>query len=290
MHRETQEARPAGRVPALATTYEGRNPKLLDRILPIVGFIEVTPDSLAEMDGDAPSMPEDKIRELQAVASEARVIVHGVGLSIGSHDGVSNTYLRLLDQLLARVPARWHSEHLGYVTVDGNHLGTMLAIPKTERVLDMICERVRIIQDRYPLPFLMENVAHVLPDYPGDYSEAGFLNELTRRTGCGLILDVYNLECDAHNHAFPIQEFLAELDMRPVRELHLAGGVIHQGFKLDVHSRITAASTVALARQVLGMAPNVEAITYELLAEAIEKLGPEIIGKELERLSAALLN
>jgi len=290
MHNENQQLRRPRRAPALATTYEGRNPKLLDRILPVVDFIEVTPDSLAGMNGNAPSIPEDKIRELQSVASEAHVIVHGVGLSIGSHDGVSDAYVRMLDQLLECVPARWHSEHLGYVTVDGNHLGTMLAIPKTEPVLDMICERVRIIQDRYSLPFLVENVAHVLPDYPGDYSEAGFLNELTRRTGCGLILDVYNLECDAYNHAFPIHEFLSELDMRPVRELHLAGGVIHQGFKLDVHSRITADSTVALARQVLGMAPNVEAITYELLAEAIEKLGPETIGQELERLAGALLN
>jgi uncharacterized protein (UPF0276 family) len=277
-------------VPALATTYEGRNPLLLERVLPIVGYIEVTPDSLAEMNGCAPSIPEDKITDLERIAAQASVIVHGVGLSIGSHDGVSEGYLGMLDAILDRVPVRWHSEHLGYVTVDGNHLGTMLAIPKTEEMLDLICERVRQIQRRYPVPFLIENVAHVLPDYTGDYSEAGFLNELTQRTGCGLILDVYNLECDAYNHTFRIDEFLGELDMRPVRELHLAGGVIHRGFKLDVHSRMTADSTVELARRVLEMAPNVEAITYELLAEAIEKLGPELIGQELERLSRELLN
>jgi uncharacterized protein (UPF0276 family) len=196
----------------------------------------------------------------------------------------------MLDALLTCVPVRWHSEHLGYVRVDGEHIGTMLALPKTAQVLDLMCERVLDMQRRYPLPFLLENVAHVLPDYPGDYSEAGFLNELARRTGCGLILDVYNLECDAHNHGFPIDEFLQELDLSHVRELHLAGGVIHRGFRLDVHSRPTEDSTIALARRVLKQAPAVEAVTYELLAEATEKLGPEAIGQELERLNQALWN
>ena len=276
--------------PALATTYEAADPLLLDRVLPVIGCLEVTPDSLAEMTGDNPYYPESRLLELEHIAQSRDILVHGVGLSIGSYGGVSETYLRMLDQLLERVPVRWHSEHLGYVRINGQHLGTMLALPKTKEMLDIICERVRMLQDRYQVPFLLENVAHPLPDYPGDYSEAAFLNELTRRTGCGLILDIYNLECDAHNHSFQIDPFLAELDLEPVRELHLAGGVIHRGFKLDVHSRAVADSTIALARRVLEHAPHVEAVTYELLAEAIHKLGSEAIGQELERLAQALWN
>jgi uncharacterized protein len=276
--------------PALATTYEGADPLLLNRVLPVTGCLEVTPDSLAEMAGDTPYFPESRLSELEHIANSRDILIHGVGLSIGSYDGVSETYLRMLEQLFERVPVRWHSEHLGYVRVNGQHLGTMLALPKTKEMLDIICERVLMLHDRYQVPFLLENVAHPLPDYPGDYSEAAFLNELTRRTGCGLILDIYNLECDAYNHSFPIDAFLDELDLQPVRELHLAGGVIHRGFKLDVHSRTVADSTIALARRVLARAPHVEAVTYELLAEAIHKLGSEAIGQELERLAQALWN
>jgi uncharacterized protein (UPF0276 family) len=250
----------------------------------------VTPDSLAEWTGGSPVFPEDKLRELEQLSLTTGLLVHGVGLSIGSAEGICTSYLEMLDALLPRVPVRWHSEHLGYVRVGGEHIGTMLALPKTERMLDLISERVLDIQRRYPIPFLLENVAHPLPDYPGDYSEAAFLNALARRTGCGLILDIYNLECDAHNHGFPIEEFLQELDLSHVRELHLAGGIIHRGFRLDVHSRSTEESTIALARRVLKQAPGVEAVTYELLAEAIQKLGPESIGQELERLNRALWN
>jgi uncharacterized protein (UPF0276 family) len=166
----------------------------------------------------------------------------------------------------------------------------MLAVPKTEHMLDLICERVRKIQEKYPLPFLLENIVHVIPDCAGDYSDAAFLNELTRRTGCGLILDVYNLECDAYNHRFSIPDFLAELNLENVREMHLAGGVIYKGFKLDVHTQPTNDSTIQLARDVLARAPNVEAIIYELIPEAVTKLGHRKVKTELDRVKGALIN
>ena len=99
------------------------------------------------------------------------------------------------------------------------------------------------IQARFELPFLLENIVHLLPDYPGDYADAAFLNELVTRTGCGLLLDVYNLECDAANYGFDIDAFLDELDLEAVGELHVAGGVERDGMQVDVHSRLTEPST-----------------------------------------------
>ncbi len=276
--------------PALGTTYEGGDAQLLEHVLPLVDFVEITPDSMAEHHEEHPRLPDHAMRELKEIGSAARLIVHGVGLSIGTHDGYSENYLQIVDQLMDHVEVAWHSEHLGYVNVDGQHLGTMLAVSKTEQVLDMLCERIGKIQQRYGVPFLMENIVHILPDFDGEYSDAAFLNTLAERTGCGLILDVYNLECDAHNHGFDIPRFLGELDMNHVREIHLAGGVIDRGFRLDVHSRITQESTIALARQVISAAPNVQTVTYELLPEAVPKMGYGGIATELKRLRQALMN
>jgi uncharacterized protein len=276
--------------PALATTYEGRDPAFLDRVLPLVEFVEITPDSLAQMSSRKPAYPVSTLEELAEIARRARIILHGVGLSIGTYSGYSETYIGMLDELMERFDVEWHSEHLGYVEVDGQHLGTMLAVPKTEEMLDLICRRVQRIQERYRKPFLLENIVHLLPDYPGQYSEAAFLNELSARTGCGLILDVYNLECDAHNHRFDITAFLGELKLENVREVHLAGGVVHRGIRLDVHSRTTENSTVSLAQEVLRRAPWIEAVTYELLPQAIPKLGYDAIAAELVRLQSAIVN
>jgi uncharacterized protein (UPF0276 family) len=274
---------------AIGATYEGRDRALLERMLPFVDYLEVTLETMAEVHGGKVSLNREILDELKELGNAVKIIVHGVGLSIGSHDGCSPTYLRLLDEFLEHIEVAWHSEHLGYTKVDGEHLGIMLAIPKTGQALDMICERVQMIQERYPLPFLLENIVHVLPDYPGDYSDAGFLNALAERTGCGLILDVYNLECDAHNQGFDIGGFLDELNLAHVREMHLACGVEHNGFLLDVHSQLTRTSTVRLAQQVLENAPDGErVVVYEFMPEAVAGLGRDAIAGELARLRAEL--
>jgi uncharacterized protein (UPF0276 family) len=183
---------------------------------------------------------------------------------------------------------RWHSEHLGYTTVDGEALGTMLSLPRTEEALELVCERVIRLQGRYPAPFLLENIARMLPDPDGDYDEAGFLNELCKRTGCGLVLDVYNLECDAHNHGLDIDQFLGALELGAVHELHIAGGTEVGGMKLDVHSRQAQLSTLALAARAAAAAPAVWGATYEVLPEAVLVLGHDVIVNEVTRLRAAL--
>jgi uncharacterized protein len=197
--------------------------------------------------GEGAGFSSQTWEELRAITASATMIVHGVGLSIGSHDGWCERYLHLLDQLFEQVEIAWHSEHLAYTMVDGEILGTMLTLPRTEKVLNMVCDRITTLQQRYHAPFLLEHAISLLPEFEGDYSQAGFLNALTERTGCGLILDAYNLECDAYNQSLDIASFLAELRLEHVREIHLANGVNYHGFQLDVHSRPTRQCTIALA-------------------------------------------
>ena len=257
-------------------------------MLTLVDYLEITPDSIARPDGAGMRLDPAILDELRAVEGATEFVVHGVGLSIGSASGYSVPYLDLVAEFLDHFPVAWHSEHLGYTTVDGTNLGTMLAVPKTHDVLELLVERIRAIQSRFELPFLLENIVHLLPDYPGDYSDAAFLNELVARTGCGLLLDVYNLECDAANYGFDIEAFLDELDLAAVGELHIAGGVERDGLQVDVHSRTTEPSTLALAKRVVSRTPNVGGVTYELLAEAVPVLGAERISSELSRIRSEL--
>jgi uncharacterized protein len=236
----------------------------------------VTPDSLATLYNGRGVLRDEVHDELREIARRARLVVHGVGLSIGSHEGYCEDYLRLIEPIFD-LGVAWHSEHLGYTRVDGHDLGTMLVLPRLAAVADMICERVEEIQRRYAVPFLLENVVNLLPEYsPADFTHAGFLNAIARRTGCGLILDVYNLECDVHNHGLDVKAFLDELDFSAVREIHLANGVSSRGLQLDVHSRRTRPETLALADEVLARATAAEAIVYELLPQAIEAMGDGI--------------
>lgn len=269
----------------VGVSYEGRDPALLEMMLPHVDIIEVTPETMSVADGDTIKLDKAILAELKNIDREKTIVAHGVSLSIGSHDGWSPSYLHLLDELVDQVRVRWHSEHLGYTRVDGEHLGIMLALPRTEQAADLVAQRAWCLQQRYGLPFLLENIVHVVPDCPADYSDAGFLNEIAARSGCGLILDIYNLECDAHNHALDIQAFLDELDGRHVRELHVACGVKHNGLMLDVHSRLPRPCTMDLAQQALReVATEAEVIVYEFMPEAVPGLGNAAIAATLHQM------
>ncbi|HEU4902368.1 MAG TPA: DUF692 family protein [Flavisolibacter sp.] len=274
---------------SIGTTYEGKNTAYLKEIAPFVNHIEVSPDSIAVKKNGRTCLQPEALAQLKWVQAETnmQILLHGVGLSIGSYDGFDNTYIDLLDELTREVQVQWHSEHLAYTKVNGENLGTMLALPRTDEVIDMICQRVESIQKRYKIPFLLENVITMLPPSACKYSEAAFLNRITSLTGCGLILDVYNLECDAYNFGLDIDGFLSELNLQPVVEIHLAGGNIDQeyNFKMDIHSQMVEASTLALAAKVLrSKEACIKAITFEILEEFIDRHGAAAIIRQLKQL------
>src|SRR4051812_38868992 len=76
----------------VGVTYEGRDPALLERMLPLVDYIEVTPETIAEQRGGRLALSPGVVAELRAIGSKAKIIAHGVSLSIGSHDGWSSSY------------------------------------------------------------------------------------------------------------------------------------------------------------------------------------------------------
>jgi uncharacterized protein (UPF0276 family) len=271
----------------IGTTYFGREPVLLDRMLPLVDFIETTPDSIAEIRNRRPTISLDILDELRTIAATRRLLVHGIGLSIGSHDGFCEEYFGLVDEILDSAAVAWHSEHLAWTHVGGVATGTMFVLPRLTDAVDLICERVDAIQQRYALPFLLENVVNLIPEYPeSDYSSAGFLNEIVRRTGCGLLLDAYNLECDMHNQGLDLASFFGELDFTAVREIHIANGAVYRGLMLDVHSRQTRPATLAIADEIVRRATSAEVLVYELLPQAVQPLGHDAIVEELSMLRA----
>lgn len=277
-----------GARPALATTYEGDDPHLLERIVSLVDVIEVAPDTIAGSNAGKAQLRSSVLDEYAAVIGQVDLIAHGVGLSIGSFDHWNEAYIRLIDELFAQFDIAWHSEHLACTMVADENVGTMFALPRTNQMLDLLCERIRRIQERYRVPFLLEHIIHLLPEEPAEYTPAGFLNAITSRTGCGLILDAYNLECDAHNQGLDIPAFLDELDFAAVRELHLAGGVEHEGFHLDIHSGPVRESTLRLGLDIIRRAPRLSVVTYEFLKEAVPLLGHDGICAELARIRTAI--
>src|SRR4051794_4275555 len=72
---------------AIGTSFAGGGEGYLERVLPLVDVVEITPDSLAVVRDGRGHLRGEVLEVLEEIARRARLIVHGVGLSIGSHDG-----------------------------------------------------------------------------------------------------------------------------------------------------------------------------------------------------------
>jgi uncharacterized protein (UPF0276 family) len=150
---------------------------------------------------------------------------HGIGLSIGTDAPLDLAYLDEVAAIVDRLKAPAFSEHLAFTRVPGRDLANLLPLPKTEAVAESVIAKIRVVQSRISVPFLLENITYAFEWPDSHLSDADFLSLICRETGAGLLLDVENLYLNAHNHGFDPYAFLAALPSGLVNEVHMAGGV-----------------------------------------------------------------
>jgi uncharacterized protein len=150
---------------------------------------------------------------------------HGVGLSLGTDAPLDLAYLDHVAEVVERLKAPAYSEHLAFTRVPGCETAALLPLPKTEEVAESIIAKVRTVQSRVPVPFLLENITYVFEWPDSKMSDAEFLNLICRESGAGLLLDVENVYLNATNHGFDPYAFIDALRPGLVKEVHMAGGV-----------------------------------------------------------------
>src|SRR5258706_3799424 len=95
------------------------------------------------------------------LAGQIPLTAHGIGLSIGTDVPLDLAYLDRVAQIVDRLGAPAYSEHLAFTRIPGRDLANLLPLPRTEAVAECIIEKVRVVQSRLSVPFLLENIAHM---------------------------------------------------------------------------------------------------------------------------------
>jgi uncharacterized protein (UPF0276 family) len=227
----------------------------LDQILatrPAVGWFEVHAENYM---GGGPAL-----RALERLRRDYPISVHGVGLSLGSADGLDTGHLQRLAALVERLEPALVSEHLSWSTVGGAYLNHLLPLPYDDATLALVGAHVSRVQDRLRRRLLVENPSAYLRFRHDTLAEPAFLAELARRTGCGLLCDVNNVYVTCRNLGEPVAPYLEALDPAAVGEIHLAGHAVNDAggreILIDDHG-----SRVAPA-------------VWDLYARALARLGP----------------
>lgn len=161
--------------------------------------------------------------QLQALQDHFALSVHGVGLSIGGAEPLDPAHLARLKTLLERTNPASFSEHLAWSTHGAEFMNDLLPLPYTAATFTRVSGHINQVQDVLGRQMLLENPSSYLAFAESDWSETDFLAELTRRTGCGLLLDVNNVFISATNLGYSPQSYIDAYPLQAVGEIHVGG-------------------------------------------------------------------
>ncbi len=216
-------------------------------------------------------------RWLTAFAAKVPLSFHSVGLSLGSADGVNLAELERLAALCDRYGPALVSDHLSWSGSASNRYPDLLPVPYTGEALLHFAEQVSRVQDRLGRTILVENPSRYLAFSGDTMGEADFLHALCAVTGCGLLLDVNNVEVSATNLGLDADGMVDAIDPALVGEVHLAGHACedheHGALLIDDHgSAVTDATWRLFQRFVQRAGPRPTLIEWDTDVPAFDVL------------------
>ncbi|MFZ5617945.1 MAG: DUF692 domain-containing protein [Pseudomonadota bacterium] len=219
-------------------------------------------------------------RWLSAFAEQFPLSIHGVCLSIGGRDPLDREHLDRLTRLADRYSPALVSEHLAWSGDGGVFLNDLLPPPMTVDTLNRVCSHVDEVQSRLNRRILIENPSRYLNWACNDLPEPEFLNELTRRTGCALLLDINNIFVSASNGGFNAEAYIDAIDASAVGQIHLAGHAIDHFdnivLRIDNHgARVCDEVTGLYERFIRRAGPRPTLIEWDASVPSFETLNAE---------------
>lgn len=180
----------------------------------------------AEITFDRPDAPLRVGRYLSECCFD-HVSLHASKLSLAGGGEPSRKVLEDLREIAYQNNAETVSDHLGVLRTSPSRSADLwyLPPPLTSSVLTQTCRQIETVQHFFrDRRFFVESVAYLgIPD--GSMTEAEFVRQVLRSTGCGWLLDLTTLHANAVNCGFDAFEFLSEVLPDADRiQLHLSGG------------------------------------------------------------------
>ncbi|MFO1162704.1 MAG: DUF692 domain-containing protein [Reyranellaceae bacterium] len=194
-----------------------RSPHLAEiaRERPVTGFLEIHAENYL---AGSPAL-----QAVERLRADYDFSVHAVGLSLGSVDGLDEAHLARVVALVDRLQPALVSDHLSWSVLGGRYFNDLLPLPYTEEALAVVVRNVGRLQEAMRRQISLENPSCYLGFAQSTLSEPEFLDELVRRSGCGLLLDVNNIAVTAHNLRLDPLAWLTGLRGEAITEYHLAG-------------------------------------------------------------------
>jgi uncharacterized protein (UPF0276 family) len=205
---------------------------------------------------------EDEIRRF---ASVGPISLHSLDLSVGSRpEGPEQAeHVAAMAKIVRAAGVDEVSDHLGFSRFRGRSLGHFAPLWRVEEQVQIVVDNVDRLQHQLGCRLVLETIAMDF-DPGGDLTTAELLNEVTQRTGCGVLLDISNLYVNHHNGIEDLDLLLETLDLTAVREIHLGGSTVDaDGRAADAHAYPIPPAEIDLVRELVPRMANLRSVSLE---------------------------
>ena len=192
---------------------------------------------------------------LDQISERYPVVMHGVSMSLGSHDPLDMDYLKQVKELAERTQAKWISDHMCFTGVDGVNAHDLLPLPMTDEAIRHVSNKIEQAQDFLGRQILVENASTYITYKQSNITEWDFTKAVAEESDSLILLDVNNIYVSAYNHGFDPLEYLDGIPADRVQQHHIAGHSQYDGYIIDTHDH------------------NVVQGVWDLYAEAIKRYG-----------------
>lgn len=219
-----------------------------------LGAVECLPDDVA-----GPTA----LRDLLLIRDAVPVLLHGIGLSLGSAEGLDPERLDHVARVVEAVEPPWFSEHIAFTRAGGIEIGHLMPLPFTREAVEVVAGNVAALKRAIPgVPVALENIAYSFLLPGAEMSEAEFVRAVLDAADAHLLLDLENVHANSRNHGYDPIAYLETLPLERVVEVHLAGGVVHDAEYADTHTRPVPEESWALLEWLAPRA-DVRAVVIE---------------------------
>lgn len=176
------------------------------------------------------------LHTLKTISENYPITLHGVALSLGGFTPPTPESLIERKKIIDEINPKIVSEHAA-CTYAGQHFNDLLPISLNSKTLQRICAHIDHTQGFLNRQILLENLSSYISFDDDTMSEADFLNEIAKRTGCGLLIDINNIYIQEFNLSRPALAFLDTINPDFVQQYHLAGGEYNAEYDMiiDTH-------------------------------------------------------
>ena len=185
-------------------------------------------------------------RALRFLRRHVAIVVHGTSLGLASTELVERGRLDAIARVVEWTEAESWSEHLAFVRAGGMEIGHLAAPPRNDATLEGLVRNVELARRVVGSAPLLENVASLIDPPFSTYDEIGWMEAVTRATGCDLLLDLHNLHANATNFGFA-----PRIPRCRIGAVHIAGGKRIEGDRiLDDHLHAVPDAVFAMLSEV----------------------------------------